>query len=264
MVQEADRDCRPQLLVVVAFAKLLLKRAGRVVDDPTGERRLAENPHFNIEQPATLIACPHIDNRQLVVVRRLRVERIEDLDILDPCTLWPLQNAVEHIDQQRLCPLLAREQLESVINLRVDAENHGGHHSEKKAATTAGDDCRNHEGFQRCFFRAARALSSSVSPCVAAAANASPSLASRQGASIVVGRRDLMQMPDEEILQPPPAIGSAVGVAHAWDHQELKLFAGLDQRVAEPQRTFRWHVSVQLAVDQQQFPFQLRCVLDVR
>ena len=57
MVQEADRNRRLQLQVILTFVKLLLVQSGAVVEDALFVIAKGKHLHFHIELPARLVAC---------------------------------------------------------------------------------------------------------------------------------------------------------------------------------------------------------------
>ena len=80
---------------------------------------------------------------------------------------------------------------------------------------------------------------------------------------VAVRRLDAEQVPDEEVIHPPLAVGTAHAVVGVGDDQQLEILAGLDQGIDQPHRRLGRDVGVHLADDQQQLALQPVGVVDV-
>jgi hypothetical protein len=81
---------------------------------------------------------------------------------------------------------------------------------------------------------------------------------------IPVGGLDLKQVTDEKVFHPALAVGAAHAVAAVGDHEQIKILVGADQGVHKAQGGFGRDVRVHFSHDQEEFPLQPVCVVDVR
>jgi hypothetical protein len=98
VVQEADRNRGPERQIVFAFVKLLRVQLRPIVQNALLVIRKGEHLHLDIEPPSGLIAGLNVENRELVVLGFLEIERVQKLNFLDFLPGWRRQDAVQHVD----------------------------------------------------------------------------------------------------------------------------------------------------------------------
>ena len=96
---------------------------GPVVQDAPLEMRRQEELDFDVEEPAGVVARPHVQDVQFVLGKILFAERIENLDGPDR-DLRP-QDCIEQMNQDVRIPLDAINALEGVVYFRVGSHCHG-------------------------------------------------------------------------------------------------------------------------------------------
>ncbi len=123
LVEQANRNCGPQIRVTLARLQLIdVHRAG-VVDQPLQQPGKNRNLHLDVQPPARRIASPDVQHDKLVVREFLVAERIENLDVDD--RIGELENGVEQTDQNGDVLWTAKNLLEHEIDGWFDSQQHG-------------------------------------------------------------------------------------------------------------------------------------------
>ena len=81
---------------------------------------------------------------------------------------------------------------------------------------------------------------------------------------IAIGRLFSHQVPDEEVLHSPQAVGTTQAMIGVGYDDQLEVFPCTDQRIGQAEGRFRWHVRIHLTDDQHQFAAEPGGVVDIR
>ena len=95
-VEQADRENRLELRIVVARPQLARIDLAAIKHNPFDQPRKVRDLHFDVVNRSFLVDCFDVQNRQLVVLKILKIVRILD-GYVDNRTL-EIENRIEQAD----------------------------------------------------------------------------------------------------------------------------------------------------------------------